>query len=125
MEFLKLGCLLRGYWPPRLSQQGIHKQAPAHADTAMNPPYRKLDSAALESFPPGEHMLINAVDQRPIQIEKKGWRLRKCFLHLRAPMSESGTQQRAMGSYHSGSSAFLINRQTAALQMISEYSTGL
>src|SRR5882762_4778142 len=125
MEFLKLGCLLRGYWPPRLSQQGIHKQAPAHADTAMNPPYRKLDSAALESFPPGEHMLINTVDQRPIQIEKKGRRLRKCFLHLRTPMSELGGIQQGqweaitMGSYHNGSSAFLRSRQTAALQMIS------
>src|SRR5882762_3531224 len=106
MEFLKLGCLLRGYWPPRLSQQGIHKQAPAHADTAMNPPYGKLDSAALESFAPGEHMLINAVDQRPIQIEKEGRRFRKCFFHcvllcLNQAYKKAQWEAITMGALHS------------------------
>jgi hypothetical protein len=90
----------------------------------MNPPYRQLDSASLESFPPGEHMLINAVDQRPVQIEKKGWRLRKCFLHLRTPMSESGVEQRAIEIWKAAAQQD-NGRQTAALQMTSEYSTVL
>jgi hypothetical protein len=35
----------------------------------MNAPNGKLDSASLPRLSPGEHMLINAVDQRSIQIK--------------------------------------------------------
>jgi hypothetical protein len=37
----------------------------------MDPPYGKFDAAALQSFTPGEDVLVNTIHQRAIKIEKE------------------------------------------------------
>ena len=54
-----------------LAQEDVRHQATAHADLAMDAPDRERDAFAFERFLPGEHMLIDAVDERAIEIEKK------------------------------------------------------
>jgi len=69
MQFLQALCFLLAYRPSRFAGEGAHDQPSAHADEAVNAPVGKLDPALLQRFPPGEHVLINAVHQRSIQIE--------------------------------------------------------
>ncbi len=57
---------------PGLTQQLVGEEAAAHADLAMDAPDRKLDAFGVERLLPGEHMLINAVDQRAVEIKQKG-----------------------------------------------------
>ena len=54
-------------------QEGIHNQTPAHPDSAMDAPHRKLDAPLLERLAPGEDVLVDAVDQRAIQVKQQGW----------------------------------------------------
>ena len=49
----------------------VGEQTAAHADLAMNAPDRKLDALAVERILPGEHMLIDAVDQRAVEVEQE------------------------------------------------------
>src|ERR1700722_19610038 len=74
MRSLKLLCLLRGYRAPGLSQQRVDQQAPAHADAAMNSPNGERNATGLQSFPPCQHMLVNTVHQRTVQIKEKSRR---------------------------------------------------
>jgi hypothetical protein len=37
----------------------------------MNSPDRKIDSHVLQRFSPGQHVLVNAIDERAIQVEEK------------------------------------------------------
>src|SRR3977135_401826 len=55
-----------------LAQQLIGKEGPAHADLAMDTPDRELDLLCIKRSLPGKNMLIDAVDQRAIEVEQKG-----------------------------------------------------
>jgi hypothetical protein len=52
-------------------QQHIGEQAAAHADPAMDAPDRKLYAFCDEGFVPRQDMLVDAVDQRAIEVEQK------------------------------------------------------
>jgi hypothetical protein len=56
---------------PGFSHQLIGKQAAAHADLAMDSPDRELDALGVECLLPRQHVLIDAVDQRSVEIEEK------------------------------------------------------
>jgi hypothetical protein len=52
-----------------LAQQRIDQQSATHADPAMNSPDRELDPHLLEGFTPRQHVLVDAVDEGPVEIE--------------------------------------------------------
>ena len=54
-----------------LADKLIGEQAAAHADLAMDPPDRNIDALAVERLLPGEHVLIDAVDQRSVEVEQE------------------------------------------------------
>ena len=54
-----------------LPQQGIDEEAAAHPDAPVDPPDGQFHTGLSKDFVPGEDMLINAVDQRPVQIEQQ------------------------------------------------------
>src|SRR5689334_2458166 len=54
-----------------LARQSIDEQTPAHANLAMNAPHGQINPTGLERLPPREHVLIDAVDECSIEIEKK------------------------------------------------------
>ena len=56
---------------PGLAKKLIGKQAAAHADLAMDAPDRQLDTLRIERLLPGENMLIDAVDQRAVEIKQE------------------------------------------------------
>ena len=56
---------------PRLSQQHVGEQPTAHADSTMNTPDREVDALRLERLAPGEDVMVDAVDERAIEIEQK------------------------------------------------------
>src|SRR5574341_1585931 len=58
---------------PRLSQQGVDKQSSAHPDPAVDAPDSQLYARHFERLPPRQNVLVNAVDQRAVQVEQKGW----------------------------------------------------
>jgi hypothetical protein len=70
-----------------LAQEHVGKQSAAHADLAMDSPDRKIDAFGLERFAPREHVLIDAVDQRAVEIEEKCGLLTFC---LAADVLETG-----------------------------------
>src|SRR3989442_9895844 len=49
----------------------MHDQAATHADAAMNVPVGKMNILGLERLPPGEHVLVDAVNQRAVQVKQK------------------------------------------------------
>ncbi len=55
-----------------LAQQDVGEQATAHADLAVDLPYRQVNAFPIQCFLPCQHMLVNAVDQGAIKIEEKG-----------------------------------------------------
>src|SRR5258708_20869124 len=56
---------------PRFAQQHVRKQAAAHADLSMNAPDREFDALLIEGIAPRQHALIDAVDERSIQVKQK------------------------------------------------------
>ena len=38
----------------------------------MQPPHRQLDAGAVQGLLPRQHVLVDAVDQRPVEIEQEG-----------------------------------------------------
>src|SRR5690606_2341114 len=51
--------------------QRVGEQAAAHADPAMDAPDRELDADLFEGVVPGKDVLVDAVDQRPVEVEKE------------------------------------------------------
>ena len=49
----------------------VGKQAAAHPDLAMDAPDREVDALAIERLLPGQHVLIDAVHQRAVEIEQE------------------------------------------------------
>ena len=56
----------------RLAQQHVGEKPARHADLAVDAPDRELDSFSLERLVPGEDVLIDAVDEGPVEIEEEG-----------------------------------------------------
>src|SRR5207302_6579136 len=54
-----------------LPLQGGKDQAVTHAHTAVNAPDGKLDFHFLERLAPGENVLVNAVNQGAVEVEKE------------------------------------------------------
>src|SRR5437879_1770113 len=52
-----------------LAGERVHEQPAAHPDTAVDAPDGQRDPRALERGVPGDHVVVNAVDERPIEIE--------------------------------------------------------
>ena len=55
-----------------LTKQHVGEQAAAHPDLAMDAPHRELDALGIERLFPGQDVLIDAVDQRAVEIEQEG-----------------------------------------------------
>src|SRR4029450_7164571 len=60
------------------AEQHVREQAAAHANLAMNPPDCQLDALDLERLAPRHHMLIDAIDQRTVEVEDKGHLVARC-----------------------------------------------
>src|SRR4030081_2371629 len=54
-----------------LAEQFLQERLSAHSDTAMNLPLRNYDTRTLQRVCPGGYMLINAVDQGPVQVKQQ------------------------------------------------------
>jgi hypothetical protein len=50
------------------SKELVGEQATAHADLAMNAPDRELNTFGVEGLVPRKDVLINTIDQRPIEV---------------------------------------------------------
>jgi len=61
--------------PTNLTQQLVREQASAHPDLAMNSPHRQLDAFLPERKVPGADMVVDAVDERAVEVEEKGNRV--------------------------------------------------
>src|SRR5581483_1248830 len=59
--------------PPGLAEQRVGEQAAAHADLAVDPPDRELDPRLVQGLPPSQHVLVDAVDERPVEVEHERW----------------------------------------------------
>ena len=68
---LKFFCQFGSHWMADLAPKGLDKQASAHSDAAMDTPHSKRKAHLLESFMPRQYMLVNAVNQRAVQVEKE------------------------------------------------------
>ena len=55
-----------------LTQESIYEEPAAHADASMYAPDRELDAGNFQRLPPRQHVLIDAVHEGSIEIEKKG-----------------------------------------------------
>src|SRR4051812_1988919 len=53
------------------AQQGVDEQPTTHANSAMDSPYGELDTSRLEGLPPGENVLVDAVDKGAVEIEEE------------------------------------------------------
>ena len=54
---------------PGFVEQHVRQQPAAHADLSMNAPDRELDAVGFERRLPGEDVLVDAVDERAVEIE--------------------------------------------------------
>ena len=53
----------------RLAQELVGEQPSAHADFSMNSPKGQRNPLGFERFPPGEDVVIHAVDKCPVEIK--------------------------------------------------------
>ncbi len=54
-----------------LARERRDEQAPAHPDPAVDLPDREIDADGLQCFAPGDDVLIDAVDQRAVEVEQE------------------------------------------------------
>src|SRR5205085_1204814 len=83
VRLLQLLDFLGRQRPAGLAQQGLHEQPAAHPDPPVNPPDGKVNANTAERGAPRDHMLVNAIDQRPVEVkqERRRWWVR--IVHLR------------------------------------------
>src|SRR5438874_9952925 len=55
---------------PRFPDECAQKQAAAHPDAAMDAPDREVDAGRRQRLFPREDVLVNAVQQRPVEVEE-------------------------------------------------------
>src|SRR4051812_33330655 len=58
--------------PAELALQLGSEQPSAHPDLAVNAPHRQLEPFLAQSEVPGAHVIIDAVDERAVEIEQEG-----------------------------------------------------
>ena len=58
-----------------LTQQDVCEQTAAHADLAMDAPYREWNAFLIQRGFPCQHVLVHAVDESAVEVEEKG-----CFI---------------------------------------------
>jgi hypothetical protein len=71
MKFLKAFDPLGVDFKPGFPQEHICQQAVAHADVAVDSPYRERDSFGLKRLMPSKHVLVNTIDERAVEIKKE------------------------------------------------------
>jgi len=63
--------VLAGQRPAGLPQERGHEQPAAHPDTPVDAPHGQVDADLRQRRPPGDDVLVDAVDQRPVQVEQE------------------------------------------------------
>ena len=68
-----------------LARQRGDEQPAAHPDPPVDLPHRQADADALECLTPGQDLLVDAVDQGPVEVEQEGagGRARSSRVHCR------------------------------------------
>ncbi len=56
---------------PGFAQELVGEQPTAHADLAVDAPDGQRDPLAVERILPGEYVLVDAIDQRAVEIEEE------------------------------------------------------
>jgi hypothetical protein len=54
-----------------LAQEHAAEQATAHSDLAVDSPDRKIDPFRRQRFAPCQHVLVDAIDKRTVEIEQE------------------------------------------------------
>ncbi len=73
--------LLRRHRAAGLAQQRVREEAAAHPDLAMDPPDGELEAHLIQRVLPREHVLVHAIDERPVEIEQECRPSDHVFLH--------------------------------------------
>jgi hypothetical protein len=55
-----------------LAQNSVDHKSAAHADAPVDSPHGQVDADRRHRFVPGEHVLVDAVHQRAVQVEQEG-----------------------------------------------------
>ncbi len=71
VEPAKARRLLRRQHAPGFAHERAREQAPAHAHLAMDPPHGDVDPHLVQRVPPGQDVLVDAVDQGAVQVEQE------------------------------------------------------
>src|SRR5437870_11126332 len=71
MKFLQVRDFFCVQLTSRFAKKCMHDQAATHANAAVNVPVGQMNILCFERLPPGEHVLIHAVNQRAVQIKQK------------------------------------------------------
>ena len=72
VEALDAGDLLGGDRGAGLTQEGVDEQAAAHPDPAVDAPDGEVDPGLLQRLAPRQDMLVDADDERSIEIKDHG-----------------------------------------------------
>jgi hypothetical protein len=56
---------------PRFAQEHAAEQAATHADLTMDAPDREVDPFRRKRLAPGQYVVIDAVDQRAVEVEQE------------------------------------------------------
>jgi CRP/FNR family transcriptional regulator, cyclic AMP receptor protein len=71
VQLLEPFGFLRGNCPSDLPQKRVGEEPAAHPDASVDSPDGALDSELIQCRTPGENVLVDAVHERPIEIEEK------------------------------------------------------
>src|SRR5215470_6890408 len=88
-----LGFLGRNF-ASNFARQRVDEESTTHANLTMNSPDGEMNSAGLERLAPGEHVLVNAVDECAVEIEKKSRSVGAVTAH---DLPQKGTRKNKSG----------------------------
>jgi hypothetical protein len=83
----------------KLTQKFRDKRFAGHSHATVNHPFGNNNSSSIERVPPGLNMLVNAVNEGPIQVKKHGRRFSFCLRH---DCSQSGCLDASSRIAHRG-----------------------
>src|SRR6266478_1142368 len=72
VRLLELGRVFLAQLMPGLTRQTIGQESTAHPDAPVDAPDRQLDAGQLERLVPRDGVLIDAVNERAVQVEEEG-----------------------------------------------------
>ena len=72
MPFTQSSQAFLGEFEAGLAQKHVGEQATAHADPAVDLPDGNIQIFFVQCLFPRQHMLVNAVDERAIEVEQEG-----------------------------------------------------